>query len=200
MSILILCPTHDHADTLYISLASVRAQTIEDWRLVVIGDGAPERTRNILSAAKKIDDRIEFVMHPKGNRFGEVYRDPVIRNFDVDYVFQISDDDLWAPHHLETMLELLRQADWVNQAPLRLLPNGTSEWWFINHGTPQARNQSGRRISAGPNFVAYRRDAYLSLPEGWTAAPEPGPSDQFMWAKFHAQPSISVASTAKSTS
>ena len=44
------------------------------------------------------------------------------------------------------------------------------------------------------------RDAYLSLPEGWTAAPETDPSDQFMWAKFHAQPSISVASTAKSTS
>lgn len=97
---------------------------------------------------------------------------------------------------------MLRDADWGNQAPLRVAPDGTAEWWPINHGTPQIRSSivRGVPVSAGPNFVAYRREAYLRLAEGWTCAPPTGPSDAFMWAKFFRLPGLRVASTASTTS
>ena len=200
-SVLILCPTFDHTETLFASTASVRTQSFRDWELVVIGDGAPDRTTAIMSAVSRADPRIRFEAHAKSERFGEIYRDRVIRESTAEVVLQIGDDDLWAPDHVDCMLELLRDADWGNQAPLRVAPDGTAEWWPINHGTPQIRSSiiRGVPVSAGPNFVAYRREAYLRLPEGWTCAPPTGPSDAFMWAKFFRLPSLRVASTATTT-
>jgi hypothetical protein len=169
--------------------------------MVVIGDGAPERTAAIMAAISEADPRIRYEAHPKSERYGEVYRDQVIRESNAQFVLQLGDDDLWAPDHIDCMLELLRDADWANQAPLRLAPDGTAEWWPINHGTAQVRSSIvlGVPVSAGPNFVAYRREAYLRLPEGWTCAPPTGPSDAFMWAKFFRLPDLEVTSTASTT-
>lgn len=199
--VLILCPTYDHADTLFASIASAQAQHFKDWELVVIGDGAPERTREIMNAICDGDPRIRYQWHPKSERYGEPHRDRVIRASNAEYVCQLSDDDLWTPTHLNTMTTLLKDAEWANQAPLRVFPDGTVEWWPINHGTDGMRQAitKGIPVSAGPNFVAYRRETYLRLPEGWTCAPKTGPSDAFMWAKFFRLPSLRVVSTAAST-
>lgn len=200
-SVLILCPTYDHAETLFASTASVRAQRFRDWELVVIGDGAPGRTADIMAPISRSDPRIRYEPHPKSARFGEIYRDPIIRGSRAEVVLQLGDDDLWAPDHIDCMLDLLGEADWANEAPLRVAADGTVEWWPVNHGTAQARSSivRGIAVSAGPNFVAYRREAYLRLPEGWTCAPPPGPSDAFMWAKFFRLPALRVASTASTT-
>jgi hypothetical protein len=116
-------------------------------------------------------------------------------------VLQLGDDDLWAPDHIERMLRLLGDADWANEAPLRVATDGTAEWWPINHGSDAVRSSivRGVAVSAGPNFVAYRREAYLRLPEGWTCAPAPGPSDAFMWAKFFRLAGLRVASIASTS-
>lgn len=200
-AVLILCPTFDHTETLFASTASVRAQSFRDWEMVVIGDGAPDRTATIMSAISQDDPRIRYEAHAKSERFGEIYRDQVIRGSRAEVVLQLGDDDLWSPEHIDRMLELLRDADWGNEAPLRVAPDGTAEWWPINHGTPQIRSSivRGVPVSAGPNFVAYRREAYLRLPEGWTCAPPTGPSDAFMWAKFFRLAGLRVASTASTT-
>jgi hypothetical protein len=200
-SVLILCPTFDHAETLYASTASVRTQAFCDWELVVIGDGAPDRTAAIMAAISRADGRVRYEPHPKSARFGEVYRDRIIRESTAEVVLQLGDDDLWAPDHVDCMLGLLRDADWANEAPVRVAADGTAEWWPINHGTAQLRSSlvRGVAVSAGPNFVAYRREAYLRLPEGWTCAPPPGPSDAHMWAKFFRLPALRVASTAATT-
>jgi len=200
-SVLILCPTFDHAETLFASTASVRAQRFTDWELVVIGDGAPARTAAIMAAIYESDPRIRYESHPKSERYGAIYRDRVIRESNAEIVLQLGDDDLWAPNHIDCMLDLLQEADWANQAPLRVATDGSAEWWPINHGTPQVRSSivRGVPVSAGPNFVGYRREAYLRLPEGWTCAPPTGPSDAFMWAKFFRLPSLPVASTVATT-
>ena len=197
--LLILCPTFDHADTLYASIASVRAQHFEDWEMVVIGDGAPQRTYDILEAICAEDPRIRFERHPKSSRNGEDYRDPVIRACDAQAICHLSDDDIWAPDHLDSMLELLDLGEWVTEAPLRVAPGGGQEWWPINHGTDVIRASVCRRVppSAGINYVAYRRETYLRLPVGWRCAPpDAGPTDIFMWGKFFADPRLYVASTA----
>lgn len=197
--VLILCPTYDHVDTLYASIASVRAQHFTEWEMVVIGDGAPDRTFQIVDAITQEDPRIRAYHHPKSARYGEIYRDPVIRESEAEFVCHLSDDDIWMPDHLTQMIRLLEHAEWANQAPLRMLVGGGAEWWPINHGTPTMREAVTRHVtvSAGINYVAYRKDAYLRLPEGWTCAPwEAGTSDVYMWAKFFRNSSLSVASSA----
>jgi hypothetical protein len=200
--ILILCPTFDHADTLFASIASAQAQTEQNWEMVVLCDGSPPRTHQVLDAIMRRDPRISSVRFEKSVRYGENHRDPVIRRSSARMVCQLSDDDLWLPDHLAVMRELLADADWANQAPIRIEPGGQADWWPTNLGTAAMRASlaSGIPLSAGPNFVAYRREAYLALPEGWTCAPvEAGPSDAFMWSKFFRQPALKIASSARTT-
>ena len=180
------------------SVASVRAQNIEDWELVIIGDGAPARMDQIAAEFSAQDPRIRYLPHPKGQRYGETYRDAVIRDSDANVVCHLSDDDLWAPDQLNIMGDMLRQAEWVNQSEIRLLPDGTLQGGVLNHGTEEIRAATFKRkhVSSGLNYVAYRRDTYLRLPEGWTDAPwEEGQSDQYMWAKFMDLPNLTIAST-----
>ncbi|MGB3470289.1 MAG: glycosyltransferase family 2 protein [Erythrobacter sp.] len=103
MTTLIICPTFDHADTLLMATASVRAQTRKDWQMVVICDGSPDRTREVMEAICRQDNRISYVWKPKGERYGETYRDAVIRQVDSAYVCHLGDDDLWLPNHLECL-------------------------------------------------------------------------------------------------
>lgn len=200
--ILILCPTFDHVDALYMSISSVRAQTFHDWQMVVIGDGSPERTSTILSALSAEDERISYRRFPKGARFGEEYRDIVIRECKSEVVCHLSDDDLWAPNHLDVMVELLAQHDWACQAPMRADRNGQADWLPVNHATPPIRQAVAGSfgVSVGINYAAYRTEAYQRLSHGWFAAPwELGPSDRFNWSKFMADSSVSVASQAITT-
>lgn len=200
--VLVLCPTHDHADALFASIASVRAQSFTEWEMAVICDGAPPRTDRILEAICEQEPRVRVYRHPKGERFGERYRDPVIRESDAEFICHLSDDDIWLNSHLAQMVALLERAEWANQAPARFTPDGGLEWWPINHGTHVMRAACARQapLSAGINYVAYRRSAYLRLPNGWTCAPpQARTSDVFMWSKFFRLPELSVASIASTT-
>ena len=202
--ILILCPTHDHVDTLYFSIASAQAQTIEDWELVVICDGAPQRTLQILDAITQADNRITFESHPKSYKTGEIHRDRVLRASNAEYVCHLGDDDIWAPDHLENMLALLQRGDWVNQSAMCILNSGNVSWVPRNMGGPIARNSMGKKefaVAVGFSHTAYRMESYLSLGEGWSQTPEDYPaSDQFMSAKFLTSPDFRVASTAACSS
>lgn len=200
--VLVICPTHDHADALFASIASVRAQTFTEWEMAVICDGSPPRTEQILKAICEQEPRVRVYRHPKGERFGESYRDPVIRESDAEFICHLSDDDIWLNSHLDQMVALLEHVEWANQAPARFTPGGALEWWPVNHGTEVMRAACARRapLSAGINYVAYRRSSYLRLPDGWTCAPpEARTSDVFMWSKFFRLPNLSVASIACTT-
>ncbi|MCQ0988014.1 glycosyltransferase family 2 protein [Jiella marina] len=192
---LILCPTHDHADALYMSIASVRAQRDTDWRMVVICDGSPQRTIDILEQISQEDPRVTYERHPKGERFGEAYRDPVIRNASEPYVCHLSDDDIWACDHLETMTAMLDRADFAFEASLLVFETQIPAWHICNHGTKPGR----KMLPSGLNNIAYRRDMYLRLEEGWTPAPPKAPSDVYMWRKFFRHEDMRVACRARQT-
>ena len=201
-SVLILCPTFDHVDTLFVSIASVRAQSYDDWKVVVIGYGAPDRTGEIVAHIAREDPRVRYQWFPKSERFGENHRHQAILDSDSEFICHLSDDDIWLPDHLENMTGMLASAQWATQAPLRVQPDGTADWWPIHHGTAAIRHgvKDRKPPSAGINYVAYRRQAYLELPTGWTCAPwSEGTSDVYMWAKFFANPNLVVASSAKTS-
>jgi glycosyltransferase involved in cell wall biosynthesis len=61
----ILIPTHDHGDTLRLTVASALAQTVSDIELLIIGDGVPEQTKPKIHAIAAGDPRVRFIDHPK---------------------------------------------------------------------------------------------------------------------------------------
>jgi glycosyltransferase involved in cell wall biosynthesis len=108
---LIFLPTHDHQDRLLEAVKSVHRQAVDDWELVAILDGSLRRTVQIMAEFADRDSRISYVVRPKEPRLGETCRDAVILATDACVITQKTDDNLWLPTHLETMLSLLEDAD-----------------------------------------------------------------------------------------
>ncbi|TGD73381.1 glycosyltransferase [Mangrovimicrobium sediminis] len=198
-NILVICPTFDHGDTLYAAIGSLLAQSVQDWELAVVLDGAPPATHALVEAFTRLDPRIRMYSFPKSQRYGEEHRDAIIRASDAEFVCHLGDDDLYLPDHLAGLRAQLADADWTGRAPLELLDR-ENIWNPRNFGTPTLRAAMAanriKGINPGLTNTAYRKSAYLRLPVGWTCAPwEAGASDMYMWAKFFNDPELRVAAT-----
>jgi len=101
----VVLPTHDAPDTLSVSIASVLAQTDDDFELLVIGDGIADATR--VCVADFDDARIQLLDLPKAAGYGYAHRASAIRSARGRDLAFASDDDLWAPDHLERLGVLL---------------------------------------------------------------------------------------------
>jgi GalNAc5-diNAcBac-PP-undecaprenol beta-1,3-glucosyltransferase len=185
----ILIPTHNHAHTLRASVASALRQTVPDLEVFVIGDGAPEETREILNEFLRADSRVRFFDCPKGPRHGEIHRHEALAQARGRIVCYLSDDDLYLPRHVEEMSALLEQADFANALATAVRLDGSFSTRTVDLSLPAYRQEliEGRNrvpLSGGAHTLA----AYRSLPEGWTSAPAAVPTDLHMWRKFLAQP------------
>lgn len=107
----VIIPTFDHGPLLRLSVASALAQTWADLEVVVICDGAPDSTRDILDEVVAADDRVSYRWYEKGERLGETHRNAVLADCTSDFVCYLSDDDLWAPTHVAAMRRALESSD-----------------------------------------------------------------------------------------
>jgi glycosyltransferase involved in cell wall biosynthesis len=183
----VILPTHDHAATLGYAIASVLEQTFPDLGLVVIGDGVGDDTRDVVADAQRSDVRVTFLDRPKAPRHAEQVRHEVISQVDSRVIAYHGDDDLLLPHHLEAMLDLLGDADFVHPLPifvvgdrsLRYLPADLSRpdciAWHLGEPIRNAVSLTG---------VAHSRDSYTRLPHGWRETPDGLPTDHYMWQQY----------------
>src|SRR5256885_893248 len=70
----ILIPTFDHGPMIRSPLESALAQTAGNTEIFVVGDGAPDVTRDVVGELAERDPRIRFFDNPKGPRHGEIHR------------------------------------------------------------------------------------------------------------------------------
>lgn len=196
---IVIMPTFDHERLLRYSIASVLAQTYEDFRLVVIGDGSPPGTATVVDEFS--DPRIEYQRHEKSRRTGEPHRDPVIRESGAKFVTYAGDDDLWLPHHLATVTSLLAKADFVHTLPTEVMRSGDLLSWIIDLSDPKDRAMLvGYENRIPPSVAAHTVEAYLRLPVGWSTAPDGIPTDVFMWSKFFQDPNLVAVGSHELTS
>ncbi len=196
----VLVPTFDHGPTLRYSLASALRQTVEELELFVVGDGAPDVTREILRELAASDPRVRFFDNPKGPRHGEVHRARALAEACGEIVCYLADDDLWTPFHLEAMLEWLADADFAHTLPLRVLPDQRLVGLTLNLEDPRDRELElggENRIPlacAGHTLAAYRR-----LPHGWRTTPPDIFTDLYMFQQFLADPAMRAVSGTRPT-
>jgi len=191
----ILAPVNRPPDLMPYALASVLAQTRQDFELFIICDGAPEPTAAAARAYEAQDPRFRAFIHPKGERHGEAYRHAALQGARGRFVCQIGDDDLWFPDHLEAVESLLSVADFGSTLPMYLEADGAPQVHFFDFADPVLQHQmaEGRGNAFGPTPSAYRLETYRALPVGWSPAPEGMFTDLFMWRKFLALPGIRCA-------
>jgi glycosyltransferase involved in cell wall biosynthesis len=94
-TISIIMPTYNRADTLPRALASVLAQTFQDWELLVIDDGSTDDTQSLFT---NVDSRIRYIQQQNGGCY--VARNHGLRLSRGSLITFLDSDDEWLPHYL----------------------------------------------------------------------------------------------------
>ncbi|MFC1681521.1 glycosyltransferase family 2 protein [Pseudomonadota bacterium] len=196
----VLIPTFNHECLLYQSVGSVLEQTVSDIEVFIVGDGVPDRTREIVAELKQRDDRVYFFDHPKGPRFGEAYRHGVLQHATGEIVCYLSDDDIYMADHVEYMLELLGRADFCNTLCMYIDGDGAINYGPVDMADPSFRRQEleGRGM-VSLTMGAHTLDMYRRLPYGWRTTPDNISTDLYMWQQFLAITDCRAASGIKPT-
>lgn len=197
----VIIPTFGHAEFIIWAIKSARQQTITDIEILVVGDGASPPTRDVVEREAKNDDRIHFLDYPKGPRNGELYRHQAILQSKGQIICYLGHDDLWFPEHVETMLRLLKNADFVHSMHTYVAEDGTIRGFLplVTDASSRLRMLTNNWNRFGPTCAAHTRDIYFDLPYGWRPAPYTTWSDLYMWRQFISLPKCRFSGVPETT-
>lgn len=99
----VIMPCYNSAETIRDSIASVQAQTIEDWELIVVDDGSSDATTEIVGGEG--DSRIRLIKQANGGSSSA--RNRGLREAQGQYIAFLDSDDTWERVFLERMLAAL---------------------------------------------------------------------------------------------
>lgn len=184
------------------AVASVQAQTLQDFELFVIGDGAAASTDELMRGLCRQDGRLRYFPHPKQPRRAEPQRHHALQEARGEIVCYLCDRDLYLPHHLERMHGWLRQADFAHSLIFRIQPSGAlTVTKQADLGHPGDRAWTVRQwedANGVPlSFAGHRLDAYRRLPFGWRVTPSGSFTDIYMWQQLLSQPDCRAFSGAE---
>lgn len=128
----VVMPAYKAAGFIALAIASVRAQTLPDWELIIVDDCSPDDTAAVAMAAAGGDPRVKLV---RADQNGGVARARNLGNSHAkgDWIAVLDSDDAFEPARLETLVAAAEAAGLDPIADdLRLVPfeNITAE------GTP----------------------------------------------------------------
>ena len=104
----VILPAYNEADVIDRAIESVRNQTLEDFKLIVVDDCSDDGTADIASSYD--DPRMEVVRH-SNNRGGGAARNTGIMNAEGRYLAFLDADDEWYERKLEVQHEHLSSMD-----------------------------------------------------------------------------------------
>jgi glycosyltransferase involved in cell wall biosynthesis len=168
------------------AIESVLAQTVSEFELCVIGDGAPPETIECAREFARRDPRVKVFPFLKGQRQGEAHLHAALTNASGNFVAYLEDDDLWFPNHLEELEKLFVTADFGHTIHVTGHPDGHVDSLPSDLGKAAFRQRFLDDLfnRFGYSFCGHRLDAYRRLPEGWAPAPVGMYNDLHMWRKF----------------
>lgn len=200
----VLIPTHNHGPTLRHAAESVLAQTARDLELFIVGDGVSDPTRDIAETLRRRDSRVRFFDNPKGPRHGEIHRHEALQEARGRIVCYLSDDDLYLPHHVESMDRLLADADFAHALSVVVLRDERlTAGNKVDFGIPGIRELF---LSVKPRYtgvplscIAHTLESYRRLPVGWDTTPLGIATDIHMARKLVADPECRAVSGTRPT-
>jgi glycosyltransferase involved in cell wall biosynthesis len=99
----VIVPVYNRATVLEPALRSVLAQSCQDFEIVVVDDGSKDDPKAVIDAIA--DPRIRYIR--QDNRGGSAARNLAIDSARGKFIAPLDSDDVFLPHHLETMKRLM---------------------------------------------------------------------------------------------
>lgn len=146
----VIVPTYGRRELLSRAIASVLAQTYDDFELVVVDDASPTDAQGVIASFH--DDRIRYIRREKNGGLAAT-RNTGIRQARGIYISFLDDDDEYLPHFLEETYRRFQSAP----AELGFVGCGVQEI-----DTTEGHSRIMNRIPVAPNYRD-REHAYLSF-------------------------------------
>jgi len=99
----VIVPVFNRASALEAALRSVLTQSCQDFEIIVVDDGSTDNPRGVVE--KIGDPRIRFLR--QDNQGGGMARNTGINAAQGRFIAPLDSDDIFLPHHLESMKALL---------------------------------------------------------------------------------------------
>jgi glycosyltransferase involved in cell wall biosynthesis len=100
----VVIPTYKHRDYILDTLDSVFAQTFTSYEIIVINDGSPDDTAELLRPLRD-QGRIRYFEQPNAGQASA--RNHGLRRSRGEFIALLDDDDLWPPDKLEWQVNFL---------------------------------------------------------------------------------------------
>jgi glycosyltransferase involved in cell wall biosynthesis len=167
----VIIPSYNRRHSLHSTLASVFAQTEQDFEVIVIDDASTDNTRGeTLWYRENFPDRFRYLelSHNQGESYA---RNRAVEQANGYYLAFLDSDDQWAPTYLSRMIEALETPGldlvWCFVDFFSVTDDGNlspeSYSWINQPGV--IRNPNHGRIWLGPQHCVYRRSAFLGYNE-----------------------------------
>ena len=105
----VILPVYNHAAYVTAALDSVRAQTLQDWELIVIDDGSTDDSRAVLQryVERVQDPRIQLYLQANAGSHAAINRGLSLAR--APYLAILNSDDCFVPTRLERLMALAQQ-------------------------------------------------------------------------------------------
>ena len=101
----VIIPTYKHRDFVLATLDSVFAQTFTDYEVIVVNDGSPDDTADVLKPLAEAG-RIHYI--EQANQGQAAARNRGLAEAQGEFIAFLDDDDLWPADKLEWQVQRLR--------------------------------------------------------------------------------------------
>lgn len=100
----IITPAYKAGRFVQATIASVQAQSYQDWEMIIVDDCSPDDTLDAIAAAAGSDPRVRVLRQEK-NAGPAAARNAAIRAAHGRWIAFLDSDDLWLPNKLERQLQ-----------------------------------------------------------------------------------------------
>jgi glycosyltransferase involved in cell wall biosynthesis len=143
----IVIPTYNRVDLLPKTLATVFAQSFQDFEVIVVDDGSTDNTIKVLQELQKTSSQLAYFTQKNSER--GVARNKGIQNSTGKYITFLDSDDWLYPDYLQTAFDeitRLNEPAFLHTAYEVVLPDGkvlakadhlqTDDYKMLIHGNP----------------------------------------------------------------
>lgn len=152
----VITPAYNAADVVGLAIESVRAQTMDDWELILVDDASEDATQAVMQGYARIDRRIRVLRNEVNSRRGPIAWDPrndglkVARGRLIAY---LDADNTWRRRFLERLSGVL-----VKRDDLQLVHCDS-----CNHYSPAETREVIARdprklVDSGPTWTIFSHD------------------------------------------